>query len=133
MILADTLLVELQIAAKLEEEKCRVEAEVLATARIATGLETRLRAAQSAQEAANAQAAAALQQAADVGSPPVAVICLCPGYIGLQARGDVVCLWQSAACMLCPSCISWQNRLRGVLQLELMPLLVSVTGGMHDQ
>lgn len=56
----------MQIAAKLEEEKARVEAEVLATARIVTSLESRLRNAQAAQEAASAQAAAALQQAADV-------------------------------------------------------------------
>ncbi|KAK9811082.1 hypothetical protein WJX73_001251 [Symbiochloris irregularis] len=54
-----------QIAAKLEEEKARVEEEVFATARIATSLEARLRTAQAAQEAASAQAAAALQQAAD--------------------------------------------------------------------
>ena len=56
----------MQIAAKLEEEKARIEEEVLATARIATSLEARLRSAHAAEETASAQAAAALRQAAEV-------------------------------------------------------------------
>lgn len=47
-----------------------MEAEVLATARIATGLEARLRSAQAAQEASSAQAAAALQHASEVSCIP---------------------------------------------------------------
>ena len=76
-----------QIAAKLEEEKARIEEEVLATARIATSLEARLRSAHAAQEAASAQAAAALRQAAEVqpscmrGQICLLVVVLCRGDI----------------------------------------------------
>ena len=49
------------MAAELERERARVEAEVLTTAQIVTGLEARLRDCQAARSASEAAAAAAHQ------------------------------------------------------------------------
>ena len=55
-----------EAAAGAAAELARVEGEVLATARLATGLEARLRAALAARDAAEARAAAAAQAASEV-------------------------------------------------------------------
>ena len=56
----------LQLARELEAAKARVEEEVLATVHIATGLETRLRAAKDDAEAAQEAAVLAQQKAQQV-------------------------------------------------------------------
>ena len=56
----------LQLARELEAAKARVEEEVLATVHIATGLETRLRAAKGEAEAAQEAAVLAQQRAQQV-------------------------------------------------------------------
>jgi len=58
-----------EAAAAAAAELGRVEGEVLATARLATGLEARLRAALAGREAAETRAAAAARAAVDVRGP----------------------------------------------------------------
>ena len=78
-IMAGVTAVWLQMAAELERERARVEAEVLATAQLVTGLETRLRECQAAQSTAEAAAAAA-QQAVHKASP-------CHAQLPLELHG----------------------------------------------
>ena len=65
------------MAAELEVERSRVEAEVLATAQIVTGLESRLRACQASQAAAEAAAADAQKAAHQVRQGHVRVLWQC--------------------------------------------------------